>query len=261
MTQLLEKALAEVQKLTDPDCGDDSGRTRGRTAVGPSFCPVPGAARASGRPCPPGHSRGTGEKRRDRRTVNSRVTEDFLACFAVLPEAIKSQARRAYRRWRQNPSHPALHSNECMIGSPSTRFESALVGESWACWRATRSPGFGLAPTRSTTGCLNGCNARRMLQSSGGSARRRCRNHGLGFDERSRARGPSPIRTGVVRRRPGGANAGASGLPLNGLVRASALSNLRIGVGWLGSSHEDEWRAPSSCHWGLAALDPRHPHI
>lgn len=41
--------------------------------------------------------------------MNSRLTEDFLACFAELPETIKVQARRVYRSWRENPYHPSLH--------------------------------------------------------------------------------------------------------------------------------------------------------
>jgi hypothetical protein len=41
--------------------------------------------------------------------MNSQVTEDFLARFARLPEPVKAQARKAYRLWRENPSHPGLH--------------------------------------------------------------------------------------------------------------------------------------------------------
>ena len=40
--------------------------------------------------------------------MNSRLTDAFLECFAALPESIKAQARKAYRLWRQNPSHPSL---------------------------------------------------------------------------------------------------------------------------------------------------------
>jgi hypothetical protein len=40
--------------------------------------------------------------------VNSRLTEDFVACFRRLPEEIKSLARKNYRLWRANPSHPSL---------------------------------------------------------------------------------------------------------------------------------------------------------
>ena len=41
--------------------------------------------------------------------MNSRLTDDFVACFAKLPDAVKAQARKAYRLWRQNPAHPGLH--------------------------------------------------------------------------------------------------------------------------------------------------------
>ncbi len=41
--------------------------------------------------------------------MNSQITEEFLACFARLPDAVKTQARKAYRLWRNNPSHPGLH--------------------------------------------------------------------------------------------------------------------------------------------------------
>ena len=40
--------------------------------------------------------------------MNSIVTEDFMDCFAHLPEDVREQARRAYRLWRANPSHPGL---------------------------------------------------------------------------------------------------------------------------------------------------------
>ena len=40
--------------------------------------------------------------------MNSQVTDEFLAWFARLPEAVKSQARKAYRHWRDDPSHPSL---------------------------------------------------------------------------------------------------------------------------------------------------------
>ena len=41
--------------------------------------------------------------------MKSLVTDDFLACFAKLPEEVKEQARRGYALWRQNPYHPGLH--------------------------------------------------------------------------------------------------------------------------------------------------------
>lgn len=53
--------------------------------------------------------------------MNSRVTEDFMLCYARLPANVREQARRAYRLWRSNPSHPGIqfkriHSAEFELG-------------------------------------------------------------------------------------------------------------------------------------------------
>jgi len=40
--------------------------------------------------------------------MNSRTTERFRACFARLPQEIQRQAREAYTRFVDNPSHPGL---------------------------------------------------------------------------------------------------------------------------------------------------------
>jgi hypothetical protein len=40
--------------------------------------------------------------------VNSRVTEDFVDCFSRLPKSVKTQSRKSYRLWRENPAHPGL---------------------------------------------------------------------------------------------------------------------------------------------------------
>ena len=41
--------------------------------------------------------------------MKSQITDDFLECFQRLPETVREQARKAYRLWRSNPSHPSLH--------------------------------------------------------------------------------------------------------------------------------------------------------
>ncbi len=43
--------------------------------------------------------------------MNSRLTDDFLANFAALPDAVKAQARKSYRLWKSDPSHPSSHFN------------------------------------------------------------------------------------------------------------------------------------------------------
>jgi hypothetical protein len=40
--------------------------------------------------------------------VTSRTTADFRRDFAALPDAVKQQARQAYRLFAANPNHPSL---------------------------------------------------------------------------------------------------------------------------------------------------------
>lgn len=60
--------------------------------------------------------------------MNSRLTEDFLVCFASLPDRIKAQARNAYRRWRDDPSHPSLHFKRVHATEP---LYSVRIGLGW----------------------------------------------------------------------------------------------------------------------------------
>jgi hypothetical protein len=41
--------------------------------------------------------------------MKSFTTPDFWKKYATLPPEIKEQARKAYRSWLENPSHPSLH--------------------------------------------------------------------------------------------------------------------------------------------------------
>ena len=40
--------------------------------------------------------------------MKSRTTKKFRASFAQLPKKVQSQARFAYRLFKQNPNHPSL---------------------------------------------------------------------------------------------------------------------------------------------------------
>jgi hypothetical protein len=40
--------------------------------------------------------------------MKSRTTDRFRACFARLSEEVQGQAREAYARFIENPSHPSL---------------------------------------------------------------------------------------------------------------------------------------------------------
>jgi hypothetical protein len=41
--------------------------------------------------------------------VNSHLTEEFVKCFEKLPNDVKAKARKNYKLWRENTSHPSLH--------------------------------------------------------------------------------------------------------------------------------------------------------
>ena len=40
--------------------------------------------------------------------MTSELTDEFVDSYRSLPERIRQQARRNYRLWRDNPSHPSL---------------------------------------------------------------------------------------------------------------------------------------------------------
>jgi hypothetical protein len=60
--------------------------------------------------------------------VKSRVTEDFVALFAKLPAEVQARARKNYRLWRQDPSHPSLHFKRAHTKEP---VYSIRVGRRW----------------------------------------------------------------------------------------------------------------------------------
>ena len=60
--------------------------------------------------------------------MNSQLTDDFLDCYMRLPATVREQARRAYRLWRDNPSHPSLQFKRVHTTEP---IYSARVGLGW----------------------------------------------------------------------------------------------------------------------------------
>jgi len=40
--------------------------------------------------------------------VKSQLAPDFIACFRELPERIQRLARKNYKLWKENPSHPGV---------------------------------------------------------------------------------------------------------------------------------------------------------
>ena len=51
-----------------------------------------------------------------------------MDCFARLPEEVRQHARRAYRLWRANPSHPGLRFKPI---HGHTDLYSVRVGRGW----------------------------------------------------------------------------------------------------------------------------------
>jgi hypothetical protein len=60
--------------------------------------------------------------------VKSELTDQFLECFARLPDRIKSQARKSYRLWKSKPSHPSV--NFKLVGKKSKTY-SVRVAIGW----------------------------------------------------------------------------------------------------------------------------------
>jgi hypothetical protein len=56
------------------------------------------------------------------------VTDDFVECYARLPAEVREQARRAYRLWRSNPSHPGLRFKPIR---GHTGLYSVRIGQGW----------------------------------------------------------------------------------------------------------------------------------
>lgn len=63
--------------------------------------------------------------------MKSQLADDFLACFARLPDDVKSQARKCFRLWKEDPFHPSLrfkciHNHEAMYSVRVNRGWRAL---------------------------------------------------------------------------------------------------------------------------------------
>ncbi|HKH50042.1 MAG TPA: hypothetical protein VKM72_35770 [Thermoanaerobaculia bacterium] len=58
----------------------------------------------------------------------SQLSENFLDCFRKLPEGIKRTARKNYRLWKENPSHPSLDFKRVHTRRP---VYSVRVGIGW----------------------------------------------------------------------------------------------------------------------------------
>jgi hypothetical protein len=60
--------------------------------------------------------------------VNSHLTEDFVGRFRRLPRRIQDLARKNYRLWKRDPTHPSLDFKRVSQRSP---IFSVRVGIGW----------------------------------------------------------------------------------------------------------------------------------
>ncbi len=57
--------------------------------------------------------------------MRSHTTRDFRKLFGALPHEVQERARKAYRLWQDNPSHPGLNFKQV---DTANRIYSARVG-------------------------------------------------------------------------------------------------------------------------------------
>ncbi|MDR9403193.1 MAG: hypothetical protein RI580_07120 [Halothece sp. Uz-M2-17] len=60
--------------------------------------------------------------------MNSELTNDFVQRFAQLPERVKKTARKNYKLWKENPTHPSLEFKKLNTQEP---LYSIRVGIGW----------------------------------------------------------------------------------------------------------------------------------
>ena len=60
--------------------------------------------------------------------MNSYLTQPFVDCYRKLPEHVRSQARRNYQIWKENPQHPSLQFKKVHTSEP---IYSVRVGIGW----------------------------------------------------------------------------------------------------------------------------------
>lgn len=60
--------------------------------------------------------------------MKSELTDEFIKCFADLPERVQKTARKNYKLWKQNPSHPSLEFKKLNTKQPTY---SVRAGIGW----------------------------------------------------------------------------------------------------------------------------------
>jgi len=60
--------------------------------------------------------------------MRSSLTEDFIVCFRELPDRIQRLARKSYRAWKKDQSHPGLQFK--LVGKRKPVY-SVRIGIGW----------------------------------------------------------------------------------------------------------------------------------
>jgi mRNA-degrading endonuclease RelE of RelBE toxin-antitoxin system len=60
--------------------------------------------------------------------MKSELTAEFIKCFAKLPERVQKAARKNYKIWKKDPTHPSLEFKKLNTRQP---IYSVRVGSGW----------------------------------------------------------------------------------------------------------------------------------
>lgn len=69
--------------------------------------------------------------------MKSELTEEFIECFAQLPERVQKAARKNYKLWQQNPLHPSLEFKKLNTKQP---IYSVRAGIGWRAVGVMKNP-------------------------------------------------------------------------------------------------------------------------
>jgi hypothetical protein len=69
--------------------------------------------------------------------MRSELTEEFVQYFADLPERVQKTARKNYRLWKENPSHPSVEFKKLNTKQP---VYSVRAGIGWRAVGVFKNP-------------------------------------------------------------------------------------------------------------------------
>ncbi|PSF34512.1 hypothetical protein C7H19_18975 [Aphanothece hegewaldii CCALA 016] len=69
--------------------------------------------------------------------MKSELTNEFIKYFSDLPERVQKTARKNYKLWKQNPSHPSLEFKKLNTKQP---IYSVRAGIGWRALGVMKNP-------------------------------------------------------------------------------------------------------------------------